>query len=248
MFNIMEKLILGVIKDEIRSLIKSIGKEPNECIWAAVRFICWNQVPGDYLEFGCYSGRTFSYAYRMFQTTRESVMRALTEEDKLIFRQAKPRFFAFDSFEGLPETMKRDEHPYLPKHWKKVRFVTSQQEFEEILVSKGISGDDVFIIKGWYNETLTDETKKSYNLTRAGIVHIDCDYYESAILVLDFITDLVDDGTVIIFDDYNFFRGSPQLGERRAFSEWLSKNPHITATELARHDFSSVAFFLNLQR
>jgi len=246
--NTIKKLIPKIIKDEIKSFIIQNADPVNECIRIGVRFVCWNQIPGDYLEFGCYSGKTFSYAYKSFQLTRASVMRELTEEDKIVYEQAKPLFFAFDSFEGLPEAMKADDHPYLPKHWRKARFRTSIREYEQILAKEGINKEDVRIIKGWYSQTLTDNTKKAYNLKQACMVHIDCDYYESAIFVLDFITDLIDDGSVIIFDNYNFFRGCPQLGERRAFSEWLKRNPHITATKLAGHDFASVAFFLNIKR
>jgi len=244
--NIIKKLIPRTIKQEIQSFVVHNTKPVNECIRVGVRFVCWNQIPGDYLEFGCYSGKTFCYAYQVFEITRKNVMSELTEEDRTTYEQAKPRFFAFDSFEGLPEEMKADDHPYLPKHWKKATYTMSVEEFEEILPRKRIRKEDVYIIKGWYSQSLTDETKKVYNLKQACMVHIDCDYYESAILVLDFITDLIDDGTVIVFDDYNYFRGHSQLGERRAFSEWLKKNPHIKATQLARHDFASVAFFLNL--
>jgi hypothetical protein len=183
----------------------------------------------------------------MFQLTRKSVMAELTEEDKIIYEQAKPRFFAFDSFEGLPEAVEADDHPYLPKHWKKGTLTTSIEDFKEILAKKGVNKDDIYTVKGWYHETLTEKTKKIYDLEKASMIHIDCDYYESAILALDFITDLIDDGSVIILDNYNFFRGHPQLGERRAFSEWLKKNAHVTATQLATNDFHSVAFFLNVK-
>jgi len=61
--NLIKKLMPKVIKDEIKSLIISKGTSVNECIYVGVRFVCWNQIPGDYLEFGCYSGKTFSYAY-----------------------------------------------------------------------------------------------------------------------------------------------------------------------------------------
>jgi O-methyltransferase len=240
--NIVTKLIPGTIKDKIRSVIR-----PGS-IDIAIRFVCWNYVPGDYLEFGCYSGVTFSHAYQMFQTTRKELIDRLSGKDKEIYQEAKPRFFAFDSFEGLPEAQEVDDNPYLPKHWKKSSFSMSQKQFEKTLHRKGISGDDVIIVKGWYNDTLTDDTKKQYNLRRASVVHIDCNYYESAILALNFITDLINDGTVIVFDDYNFFRGSPKYGQRAAFLEWLSKNPHIKATELTTHDWQSAAFFLNMKR
>ncbi len=245
LFDKIRRLVPIPIKREIKSYIK----EPNKCIACAVRFVSFNQVSGDYLEFGCSSGRTFCYAYQMFQNCREEVLSSLPARDRLALEKAKPRFFAFDSFEGLPAPSgERDRHPYSPKHWKEGNFAMNLGQFKKVLVSKGINARDVRVIKGWYDQTLTEETKEAHHLTRASVVHIDCDYYESAILALDFVTDLVDDGTVIIFDDYNYFRGSPSLGERKAFSEWLSNNPHIRATELARHDFDKVAFFLNISK
>lgn len=243
----LKRIVPGPLKSKIRALLPAPPVEANNCISSAIRFICWNQVPGDYLEFGCYSASSFCLAYRMFVSTRAMVADQLTETDRKGFVQAKPRFFAFDSFEGLPESKSTDHHPYLPQHWKKHAYAMTQADFESTLSRAAISLEDVRIVKGWFDRTLTKETKQSHDLIRASLVHIDCDYYESAILALNFITDLVDDGTVVIFDDYNFFRGSPQLGERKAFSEWLSKNPRVTATELARHDFDKVAFFLNLK-
>lgn len=245
MLNKMRRIVPVSIKHEIKSFIK----EPNECIACGVRFVVFNQVPGDYLEFGCSSGSTFCHAYKTFRNCREEMLSSLETRERLALEKAKPRFFAFDSFEGLPASSgEKDCHPYFPIHWKEGSFKMSQQGFRKILVSRGIDVRDVFIIKGWYDQTLTAETKVLHRLNRASVVHIDCDYYESAILALDFVTDLVDDGTVIIFDDYNYFRGSPSLGERKAFSEWLSNNPHIRATELARHNFDKVAFFLNINK
>jgi hypothetical protein len=229
-------------------MVAKPGRGANACINTAVRFICWNQVPGDYLEFGCYSASTFCLAHRLFASTRASVAEQLNDADKGRFLQDKPRFFAFDSFEGLPESERADHHPYLPMHWKKHSYAMTQADFESKLSEEGVDLAEVQVVKGWYQTTLTNETKRAIGLRRASLVHIDCDYYESAILALNFITDLIDDGTVVVFDDYNFYRGSSQLGERRAFSEWLAKNPAVTATELARCDFDKVAFFLNIKR
>jgi hypothetical protein len=244
----IKRLIPGGVRRKIRSAVTGNALPANESIRVGVRFVCWNQIPGDYLEFGSYSGTSFCYAYQTFQHTRKCVTAELGDEDKRAFENAKPRFFTFDSFEGLPEAAKVDAHPYMPKHWKNATFSMGVGDFERILAKHGVDNADVHIVKGWYRDTLTDETKARYRLQKAAMVHIDCDYYESALAVLDFITDLVEDGTVVVFDDYNCFRGSPDLGERRAFSEWLAKNPHITATELARHDFCSVAFYLNIKR
>jgi hypothetical protein len=244
----MKKLIPGGVRRKIKTALTGSVLPVNECIRVGARFVCWNQIPGDYLEFGSYSGSSFCYAHQAFQHTRKCVMAELTAEDRRAFEGARPRFFTFDSFEGLPEAIDVDAHPYMPKHWKNATFSMGVGDFQKILSKNGVDKNDVHIVAGWYRDTLTDDTKAKYHLQKAAMVHVDCDYYESALAVLDFVTDLVDDGTVVVFDDYNCFRGSPELGERRAFSEWLARNPHIKATELARHDFHSVAFFLNLTR
>lgn len=59
-------------------------------------------------------------------------------------------------------------------------------------------------------------------MTKAAIVNIDCDLYESARVVLRFIESLLTEGTVLIFDDWYTFRGNPNLGEQRAFREWTA--------------------------
>lgn len=232
----------------VRFEIARALEESNRCLETAVRFVCWNQVPGDYLEFGCHSGRSFTRAHGLYRAERGRVGRELTRGDREAFDAAAPRFFAFDSFEGLPEAANADHHPYLPGHWKAGGFATSKDDFSETLRRAGIPLDDVVIVAGWYEKTLTEHTKKSHGLKAASIVHIDCDYYESSLAALNFVSDLILDGTVVIFDDYNYFRGAPDLGERRAFSEWLAQHPEVAATELARSGFESVAFFLSVGR
>ena len=64
-------------------------------------FLTDNRVKGDYLEFGCHRCRTF----RM----------ALTEARKHNLQDMK--FWAFDSFEGLPEL----EHESSVEIWKRAR-------------------------------------------------------------------------------------------------------------------------------
>jgi O-methyltransferase len=40
------------------------------CIRTAASFVTWNQVEGDYLEFGVYRGESFSAAYHALQRNR----------------------------------------------------------------------------------------------------------------------------------------------------------------------------------
>lgn len=231
----------------VRRLLEGRAATRNHCVLVGVRFVCWNQIPGDYLEFGCGTGRTFVESYRVFQKTRATVAEELSSEDRACHEISKPKFFAFDSFEGLPDASGIDKHPYSPRHWRKSKYAFSVDGFERTLSQHGVPVTDVRIISGWFSQTLTQATKTSRGLTQAAMVYIDCDYYKSTVPVLDFITDLVQDGTVIVFDDFNFFRGSPELGERRAFTEWLERNSHIQAIQLAQHDFSTIAFYLRVK-
>ncbi len=68
-------------------------------------------------------------------------------------------------------------------------------------------------------------------MKKASIIWVDCDLYRSAATVLDFVTPLLQDGTLIIFDDWYAYRGNPRLGEQRAFGEWTEGVKNFTFTD-----------------
>ncbi len=72
----------------------------------------------------------------------------------------------------------------------------------------------------------------------SALVWIDCVLYESARATLEFIRPLLQDGTLIMFNDFYRFKGHPELGERRAFTEFRANYPEILVTDYAK--FSSV--------
>ena len=76
---------------------------------------------------------------------------------------------------------------------------------------------------------------------------IDCDLYESTVPVLEFLTDLVGQGTILIFHDWFRFRASPNCGEQRACREWLERNPHLELVEFWREGPQTVSFVVNLK-
>jgi hypothetical protein len=59
--------------------------------------------------------------------------------------------------------------------------------------------------------------------------------YSSTAEILDFLTPIIVDGTVIYFDDWFYYSGHPFRGERGAFNEWLAKHPEFHATELCKY-------------
>lgn len=67
--------------------------------------------------------------------------------------------------------------------------------------SMKISTNRLITIPVFYNESLKKVLKKTLDLKAASIVMIDCDLYSSTVSVLEFVINLVQDGTILIFDD-----------------------------------------------
>jgi len=191
----------------------------------AMALIRYGDIKGDYLEFGVWNGNSFSIAYKTAQANK--------------FKDMK--FYAFDSFEGLPETKGID----IGCAFKKGDFSCSVDKFKSNLKKEKVDLNKVFITKGWYDKVLTSKTKEKLGIKKAALIMIDSDLYSSAKSALDFIKDEVQDGTVIMFDDWFCFGGNPFCGERRAFSEWLEKNPDIIATEFYKFHTLGNSFILH---
>jgi hypothetical protein len=134
------------------------------------------------------------------------------------------RFWAFDSFQGLPRPRDIDEEG----EGREGLFACDQATFEQNLQSGSVDLNRVVTVPGWYDETLTPTLKRQRGLRLASIVYIDCDLYHSAAAALDFITDLVETGTVLIFDEWLTFKGDPHRGEQRACAEWLARTPALS--------------------
>lgn len=183
------------------------------------------KIEGDYLEFGVWMGNSFVPAYHYAQ----------------FYGHKRMRFYAFDSFEGLPET-KGIDASYV---YGKGAFSCDQQEFKSILKGKRVDMSKVTLVPGWFNKTLNSALKKRLKIKKAAVIWIDCDLYSSTVPVLDFVTDYVQDGTVMVFDDWLCFKGDPSKGEQKAFKEWLKKNPSIKATEFQRYGWGGMSFILH---
>jgi hypothetical protein len=186
-------------------------------------------VPGDYLEFGVYSGNSFTAAYHFARMNNLAEM----------------RFYAFDSFKGMPHTREHDVGAST-QHGQG-GYACSRAQFEKIIFGGGMDSRRVEILEGWYDEILTAELKEKLPIDIAAVISADCGLYESTSTVLEFIDDYVQDGTILIFGDWFSFRGSPDRGQRRAFAEWLAARPAVTATEFHKFGWHGMSYILHLQ-
>ncbi len=165
---------------------------------------------GDYFEFGLYRGSNFSAAQRL------AARYGLAPE---------MRFFGFDSFQGLPEPAGVD----IAGEFRKGDYACSRAEVTAKLHSRGVDWERVHLVEGWYEESLTPTLKSALDPSKVGVALVDCDLYESTVPVLRFLASLLQEGSILLFDDWNCFDRSDQKGERRAFREFLIENPQLAA-------------------
>ena len=221
--------------------------QPEDLFYKAGIFIATDKIEGDYLEFGVFSGSSFVSAYHLIENAyRYSNMPSIwnTQQDCIEMQKLweKMRFIAFDSFQGLPKPKGIDA---LSSDFAEGKFSNSEGSFMSNISTKGVPSERVVIVPGWFHETLNENTRKKYDIKHAAIVHIDSDLYESAKLVLNFIKPLLVDGTIIIFDDWYNFKGNPNLGEQRAFKEWLDENREWVATQYQKEGVWSNSFIMS---
>lgn len=176
-------------------------------IFFSIAVFCYHNQPinGWYFEFGSHTGRTMRLAWDAFHVLYDW------------------KYAAFDSFEGLPELEEIDRMPI----WRKGALKTSEKDFIRTVVKHGMPRERLVTVKGFYEESLNAELKRRFWPERAAVVYIDCDLYKSTVPVLEFAKDFLQEGTVIVFDDWFCFRGDPERGQRKAFAEFCERNPNL---------------------
>lgn len=191
-------------------------------ILEAVNYARVALLPVVYFEFGCHSARTFSAAVRAAN----------------YLRVPDAQFFAFDSFQGLPQV-----DPSQDGYFEEGTFHTSKQDFfQKVKKKSGLSLSDEQVIEGFYSESLTQELQKK--LPKASIIHVDVDLYSSTKEVLNFIAPLLMVGTVILFDDWYAFAPGANQGEAKALYEFLDENPNFSFQEWKNYSTFGKSFFV----
>ncbi|MFW5879215.1 MAG: TylF/MycF/NovP-related O-methyltransferase [bacterium] len=141
---------------------------------------------GDYLEFGvCHSSSLLC----MYQTMGNLNLNT-------------PRLFGFDSFQGLPENDLWQENQD-NRGWRPGQFYAEMGTMKKYLTKHKVNWTRTKLIKGWYKDTLTQQLKDEFQISKASIIMIGCDIYTATKEALDFCKSLIKDVTMIVFDDWN---------------------------------------------
>jgi hypothetical protein len=141
------------------------------------------RVPGNVMEFGVYNGdSTLVIAKTLRRFAAASI-------------EPRRRFWALDSFEGLPESYENAVVGTFACEPPRIRGVD--------------------IVKGYFDKTLTPEFSKQVG--KVALAHLDADLYSSTLCALRFLTPLLDTGSILVFDE---FLGGGEA-ESRAFHDWV---------------------------
>jgi len=180
---------------------------------------------GSYLEFGVFTGSSFNFAMKV------------NKKIEKIFGKSNCEFIGFDSFVGFGQIKKEDENPRFQDH---IFSVDEKKVLKNI--EKCAKGQKMRIVKGFYQDTLKDKTTLDLKIDKARVVMIDCDLKESARLALEFIKPSIQEGTIILFDDYVYFKGDKNKGEYGAFNDFRKKYPEILFRRIFDYGYGSKAF------
>lgn len=236
----------NIIRDvsKIRQLIDFDDRLP--AFKDIMRYINAEMVEGDIIEFGVGVGNSLLMFASIQYDYINKVPEWLGDQD---FQPFDRKIVGFDSFEGLPSdegharwrkgffgTNYRIYHPFL-KLWEKLKPEYVVEMFESCDYPAPI------LEVGLFKDTVAFAIPKKYS--KAAIVHIDCDLYESTKIILDVIEPTLQQGTIIMFDDWFAFKGAPNKGEAKAFHEFLEANTHIQAIEFHRYSAYGKAFLIH---
>ena len=169
-------------------------------------------VPGDYVETGVYTGGTSSIMMRM-------MMNYGTNSNKT--------FYAFDSFEGLPEPHRLDGNNTFGMKGKKGQFRVSQETFLSNLVKWNAYNATILrVTKGFFSDTLPISPVQHIAFLRA-----DGDMFISTHDALKYLYHKIVPGGYIYIDDYGSFHGC-----RRAVDAFRSSHHIFEPIHYVRED------------
>jgi O-methyltransferase len=205
----------AVVGRRVETAIDTIARfDPRWPVFAsAVDFVATENIPGDIVECGVFTGLSLALFSHAHQRREPGTPRQVV---------------GFDAFEGLPPST--DEHPM----WKTGSLGVNAWDHPLLEIGERVTPDatrrlfaacglpEPRLEVGWFADTLRATVPAS--IAQIAVLHVDCDLYESTRDVLAGVLPALQDGTMVLFDDWFLFKGNPSKGESRAFGEFLASH------------------------
>jgi hypothetical protein len=154
------------------------------------------------LEFGVADG--YSLTKKLY------AVKYLKMDDRVIVH-------GFDTFEGMPETFDdKDRNIISNDNWYKGQFKSSFESLDNYCRNKFKNYE---LHKGLFENTISTELLKSFEVYKPILIWIDCDYYTSSKVIFEKLVSHIPNGCVIYFDEPEFNYGSRFTGEARIIYE-----------------------------
>ena len=199
--NFFQNILSSIISKVNPAIMHNVGK------YFAIKKVFYlsaiEQVKGDYFEFGVFTGSSFCHAVRCAKANERF-------DEKL----KEMHFFGFDSFEGFGKLPESDQHRF----YTDINFATNYGKVC-IRVKKVVDESRFTLKKGYFEETLIGNSCR-----KSRIIFIDCDTQSSVNLALNHLSTSLQEGTILILDDYFSYKGSEEKGVAGAVSVFCSKN------------------------
>lgn len=183
-------------------------------ILSKLELVIANNVDGDVIEMGCYTGTTSLFITRLLNQL---------ESDK--------KFHVYDSFEGLPEKSQKDFSP-AGTQFTKGQLSASKKNF--INNFKKTSLPLPIIHKKWFSDLDSNELPD-----KIAFAFLDGDYYDSIKTSLEIISAKLRIGAIIVVDDYI---NESLPGAKKAVDEWITRNKYkltvvhsLAVIEITKH-------------
>jgi len=199
-----------------------------------LKMVFWHlavdQVKGAYVEFGVASGNSMKSALLHEKNTKFP---------SLGIQRIERNLYGFDTFSEFKGS-ELDNHPI----WSGNKF-----SFEYEKVKKRFKKcQNVFL----YKQNAMDLEENLHPLNRyiredfIAVCLMDMDLGEPTRIALEWIYPKLTSGSFIIFDEYSAYRGDPNLGEQRAFKDFLDNHPNIKPTVFKKYGDGGVAFIIHI--
>jgi hypothetical protein len=226
---------LAIGREEQPIMTQIIRRDPRSSTFMrALDYVNYERVPGDVLEFGVFTGLSLALLSQGHAFDPKGMSR---------------RFVGFDSFEGLPRSadaharwqpadcaVNHGWHPRLPIGGRVTPEVT-----RDLFAACGLTAPELHV--GVFADSVAGVVPSRYSAI--ALLHLDCDLYESTRDALALTNSALQDGAMLMFDDWFHYRGNPHKGQARAFGEFLSNHPEWTASPYRSYATFCQAFVIS---
>ena len=199
---ILQKLAIRLLSSIHPSIEHNIAKI--EMLKKALFYCELERIEGAYFEFGVFEGTSLLAAAELHRRLNFTVVR---------------NYYGFDSFdEGFKYFSSEDAHPF----FKAGDFSSSYEK----TLKRFRKHQNVKLIKGFFEHSLSDSPATEIS-DKCAIAFIDCDLKSPASVALEYLVPRLQEGSVLIVDDYFAYKGKPTLGTCGAVNDFLERNDRI---------------------